>query len=84
MEFLTAAIRRGAWMGIAAALVVVVAVDPASGAPETNRPSGPVAVVLVPDLTWRTAPPALDRFAKASLSMRSAGPRSTAEDTYLT
>lgn len=45
---------------------------------------GPVGLVVVPDLTWATAPPALDGFAKANLSMRNAGRRSGAADTYLT
>ena len=45
---------------------------------------GTVALVVVPDLTWSTAPPALDGYAKANLSMRSAPRRSDAGDTYLT
>jgi len=45
---------------------------------------GTVALVVVADLTWSTAPPALDGYAKANLSMRSAPRRSGAADTYLT
>ena len=45
---------------------------------------GMVALVVVPDLTWSTAPPLLDGFAKANLSMRNAPRRSGAGDTYLT
>ncbi|HUR22608.1 MAG TPA: hypothetical protein VMZ73_01930, partial [Acidimicrobiales bacterium] len=45
---------------------------------------GMVALVVVPDLTWSSAPPALDGFAKANLSMRNAPRRSGAGDTYLT
>src|SRR4051794_41716232 len=45
---------------------------------------GTVALVVVPDLTWSNAPPALDGYAKASLSMRNAPRRSGAGDTYLT
>jgi hypothetical protein len=43
----------------------------------------PVTLLLVTDLTWATAPEGLDRFAKASLSMRSAEAQSAAPDTYL-
>src|SRR5215207_3629314 len=45
---------------------------------------GTVALVVVADLTWSTAPPALDGYAKANLSMRNASRRSGAGDTYLT
>jgi hypothetical protein len=45
---------------------------------------GMVALVVVPDLTWSNAPPALDGYAKANLSMRSAPRRSGAGDTYMT
>lgn len=45
---------------------------------------GTVALVVVPDLTWASAPPALDSYAKANLSMRNAPRRSGAGDTYLT
>jgi hypothetical protein len=45
---------------------------------------GMVALVVVEDLTWSNAPPALDGFAKANLSMRSAPRRSGAGDTYMT
>ena len=66
------------------ALLLLVALD---GAPAGASPAplaGPVALVLVPDLTWADAPPELDRFAKANLSMRSSSARSSAVDTYLT
>ena len=43
-----------------------------------------VALVVVPELTWSNAPPALDAYAKANVSMRNAPPRSDAGDTYLT
>ncbi len=72
---------------MAAAVLVAVGIGPASATPvagEGTDATRPVVVVLVRDLTWRTAPPLLDRFAKASLSMRSARPKSQAEDTYLT
>lgn len=49
-----------------------------------ERSDGTVALVVVPDLTWATAPPALDGFAKANVSMRNAPPRSDAGDTFLT
>jgi hypothetical protein len=49
-----------------------------------ERSDGTVAVVVVPDLTWATAPLALDGFAKANVSMRNAPPRSDTGDTYLT
>lgn len=41
-------------------------------------------LVLVPDLAWAGAPPLLDGWAKASLSVRSARARSGAADGYLT
>ncbi|HEX2042673.1 MAG TPA: hypothetical protein VHF24_08545 [Acidimicrobiales bacterium] len=41
-------------------------------------------LVLVPDLMWRDAPPALATFAKASLSVRAAPAESDAADGYLT
>ena len=45
---------------------------------------GTVALVVVPELTWSNAPPALDAYAKANVSMRNAPSRSDAGDTYLT
>src|SRR5215212_4932356 len=45
---------------------------------------GTVALVVVPDLSWSNAPPVLDGYAKANLSMRNAPRRSSAGDTYLT
>ncbi|MGI8983349.1 MAG: hypothetical protein ACR2HM_02255 [Acidimicrobiales bacterium] len=71
-------------------IVVVLAATPASANGRTaiespgERSDGSVALVVVADLTWATAPPALDGFAKANLSMRNAPPRSDAGDTYLT
>ncbi len=41
-------------------------------------------MVLVPELTWSTAPPALDPYAKANLVMRTAEAKSRKEDVYLT
>jgi hypothetical protein len=49
--------------------------------PVTARP---VVLLLVPQLTWATAPPPLDAFAKADLSMRTADAESDAADAYLT
>lgn len=71
------------------ALLLLVALDgaPAGASPapqSTMALAGPVALVLVPDLTWADAPPELDGFARASLSMRSSSARSSAVDTYLT
>ena len=43
-----------------------------------------VALVVVPELTWSNAPPVLDAYAKANVTMRNAPPRSDAGDTYLT
>ena len=48
------------------------------------RPGRAVALVMVRDLTWSTAPPVLDGFAKASVSMRTVEPRGAAGDVYLT
>ena len=44
---------------------------------------GMVALVVVADLTWSNAPLALDGYAKANLSMRSAPRQSGTGDTYL-
>ncbi len=68
---------------MAAALVLCVHLGfaPPAGA---AAPTAPVALVLVPDLTWATAPPALDGFARASLSLRTADAKPTAADVYLT
>ncbi len=80
-------VGRAAWTLVVGVILVVVAAGPASATPaagDAGTVDRPVTLVLVRDLTWATAPPALDGFAKASLSMRNAAPRSGAEDTYLT
>ena len=80
---MTLAGRRCA--GIVAAVFVLVVHLAVAAAPADAAPrSGPVAMVLVRDLVWATAPPALDGFAKANLSMRTAESRSGAADVYLT
>ena len=48
------------------------------------RPGRAVALVMVRDLTWSTAPAVLDAFAKANVSMRTVEPRGGAGDVYLT
>lgn len=82
--------RPFVWM-VVALVAGVVALGPQGTADARTviespgeRSDGTVALVVVPDLTWATAPPALDGFAKANVSMRSAPPRSDAGDTYLT
>ena len=71
----------------AALLVVVLCAVPGEASPaaaeEVRRPV-PVVLLLVRELTWAGAPAALDGFAKANLSMRTAGARSQAADVYLT
>lgn len=67
---------------LAAVAGVCLSAPPASAAPA--RPSRAVALVMVRNLTWSTAPVTLDGFAKASVSMRSVEPRATAADVYLT
>ncbi len=56
---------------------------PAAGA-APGKAILPVALVLVADLTWATAPPAIDGYARASLSLRTADAKPTAADVYLT
>lgn len=56
--------------------------DATAGANATG--GGRVAVVLVPDLMWSSAPPVLDAFAKSSLVMRTAEASSGDADVYLT
>ena len=51
---------------------VVVQVGPAPARAAPDDAGRPVALVLVRDLTWSTAPSSLDGFAKANLSMRTA------------
>ncbi|MFN2503341.1 MAG: hypothetical protein ABR540_03755 [Acidimicrobiales bacterium] len=43
----------------------------------------PIALVLVRDLTWSTAPSSLDGFARANLSMRTAEAEAEPADVYL-
>ena len=65
-------------------MLVVTIGSGAAGSAAPPAPERPVALVLVRDLTWAAAPPALDGFAKANLSMRTAESRSGAADVYLT
>ena len=74
---------------VGAALAVAGTVAPAAGADAGTagagpRPGSPTVLVLVPELHWADAPPVLDGWAKASLSLRSANPRAGAADGYLT
>jgi hypothetical protein len=75
---------------VAALAVLTTAFGPPSAVevrPVVESPGeapGPVALVVVTDLTWSSAPPALDTYAKANLSMRNAPRRSGVADTYLT
>lgn len=62
--------------------LVLVGVGPLAAPPAPARP--PAVLVLVPDLVWEGAPPVLDGWAKASLSLRSDRPSSDAPDGYLT
>ncbi len=94
MRLWGAAGRRGGLAAVVAllvapllALLVALGAGPASASPaagDAGTVDRPVTIVLVRDLTWATAPASLDRFAKASLSMRNAAPTSGAEDTYVT
>lgn len=79
------------WMVVVAMSAGAAALGPpatAEGGTVVESPGerfdGTVALVAVTDLTWSNAPPALDGYAKANLSMRNAPPRSDAGDTYLT
>ena len=76
--------RRGAPVLVGAICVLMVTMGSGAPASAAAAPERPVALVLVRDLTWSTAPPALDAFAKANLSMRTAEARSGAADVYLT
>ncbi len=65
------------------ALLAIVGLQPAAvGA--SSQADRTVALVLVPDLTWATAPLALDGYAKANLSMRTDQASSNPADVYLT
>jgi len=68
----------GAALAAAVAAVVAAGAAPAGA---TVRP--PVVFVVVPDLTWATAPPSLDAWARASLALRTAD-RHRRVDVYLT
>ena len=77
------------WVAVAVGVLGAVAlqvpgagVGSAGAAPDEPRPT--VALVLVRDLTWSTAPSSIDGFAKANLSMRTSQARSDAADVYLT
>jgi len=63
------------------AAVVLAGARPVGAAPDDAR--GTVVLLMVTDLTWSTAPPALDGFAKANLSMRAAEAKGVAADAYL-
>jgi hypothetical protein len=84
--------RRPLLWGLLVAVVATLTTAFSPGGPVPNAmvetpgeaTLGPVALVVVPDLVWSTAPPSLDGFAKANLSMRNAPRRSGADDTYLT
>ncbi len=71
-------------VGAASCMAVLLAVPHGPSAGAATAPPGPVSLVLVDELTWADAPPELEGFAKANLSMRSASDRSGAADTYLT
>ncbi len=49
-----------------------------------SPPRPPAVLVLVPDLRWADAPPILDEWARASLSVRADRQRGDAADGYLT
>ena len=79
--------RRGAPVLVGAICVLGLTMGsgpPASASAADTEARRPVALVLVRDLVWATAPPAVDGFAKANLSMRTAESRSGAADVYLT
>lgn len=67
---------------LAGVLSVCLWSGPAGAAP--LGPSRAVALVMVRDLTWSTAPPMLDGFARANVSMRTVEPQGGAADVYLT
>ena len=70
----------------ACALVVGCVLGSAAPATAAALPLGRervVALVLVPDLVWATAPAAVDGFAKANLSLRTADARPSAADVAL-
>lgn len=87
MRTRAATTRRATWVVLIIAIGLGLGVGPAAATPAVNEAGDavrPVTIVLVRDLTWRTAPSSLDGFAKANVSMRNAAPRSGAEDTYVT
>jgi hypothetical protein len=66
---------------VGAAILAGPGVVPASATAGDESPT--VVLVLVRDLYWGNAPDALNGFAAANLSVRSAHARGTAEDGYL-
>ena len=77
----------GTLTAVAVVVVAVGAVRAAStagaSADRVQPPARPVAVVMVPELTWANAPTSLHGFAKANLSMRTATHRAGPSDVYL-
>jgi hypothetical protein len=63
-------VRRSVRPFVVGAAVVLLSAAAAAGAGVAPRRS--VVFVVVPDLRWGTAPPALDAWAKASLALRTA------------
>jgi hypothetical protein len=62
-----------------------VAIVPATTAAAATPPRhGPVVLILIEGIDWRRAPTELDSFARASLSMHSAGTEFNDADGYLT
>ncbi len=60
------------------------AAGPIDRAAADTTPRGPVVLILVENLDWAHAPSALDSFARASLSLHSAGSEFVDADGYLT
>ena len=65
-------------------LALVVSVLAVLSSLQEEAATRPTVLVLVPDLAWVNAPPALDGFAKANLTMASTRRDPTAADAYLT
>jgi hypothetical protein len=66
------------------AVLGTLAVPAAAAAAATSPRKGPVVLILVEGVDWRRAPKELDSFARASLSMHSAGSEFVDADGYLT
>ena len=67
---------------VTVALVALVPSSALAGAQASDQ--RPVVLVLVPELRWADAPPALHDWAKSNVSLRSVRPRADADDGYLT